>query len=154
MRQLESTTGRDVTIARFIVCTFLDSAIMQTPWGGQDVWAPRSLLRTFHDKASGLEVFLQILDRLRQDPKRYIDLLELQYVCLALGLQTAEQGHDLILRKSRLTRRRAQNLRKRSLPRIKYLRGRTDATKRIDGPLPGVVQTYVWDLSLPGKDLP
>ena len=82
----------DATIARFIVCTFLDSAIMQTPWGGQDVWASRSLLRTFHDKASGLEVFLQILERLRQDPKRYIDLLELQYVCLALGLQGFYRG--------------------------------------------------------------
>jgi type VI secretion system protein ImpK len=82
----------DATIARFILCTFLDSAIMQTPWGGQDVWASRSLLRTFHDKASGLEVFLQILDRLRQDPKRYIDLLELQYACLALGLQGFYRG--------------------------------------------------------------
>lgn len=87
-----SVSQDDATVARFIVCTFLDSAIMQTPWGGQDVWASRSLLRTFHGKASGLEVFLQILERLRQDPNRYIDLLELQYVCLALGLQGFYRG--------------------------------------------------------------
>lgn len=82
----------DATVARFIICTFLDSAIMQTPWGGQDVWAARSLLRTFHGKSGGLEVFLQILERLRQEPQRYIDLLELQYVCLALGLQGFYRG--------------------------------------------------------------
>jgi type VI secretion system protein ImpK len=82
----------DANLARFIVCIFLDSAIMQTPWGGQEVWAPRSLLRTFYDRAGGLELFLQILERLRQDPKRYLDLLELQYVCLALGLQGLYHG--------------------------------------------------------------
>lgn len=36
----------DVTVARYVICTFLDSAIFQTPWGGQTVWGPRSLLLT------------------------------------------------------------------------------------------------------------
>jgi type VI secretion system protein ImpK len=77
----------DVTIARYIICTFLDSAIFQTPWGGQTVWGARSLLLTFHNEAHGGEKFFTILDRLRQDPARYLDLLELQYICLALGFQ-------------------------------------------------------------------
>lgn len=76
-----------VTIARYVLCTFLDSAILQTPWGGQTVWGPRSLLLLFHQEAQGGEKFFQILDRLRQDPARYVDLIELQYVCLALGFQ-------------------------------------------------------------------
>ena len=75
----------DATVARYVVCTFLDSAIFQTPWGGQTVWGSRSLLLTFHNEAHGGEKFFSILDRLRQDPARYIDLIELQYVCLALG---------------------------------------------------------------------
>lgn len=82
----------DLIIARFVLCTFLDSAILQTPWGGQEVWSPRSLLRTFHNQAGGGEVFFDILKRLRQDPKRYLDLLELQYVCLALGFQGMYRG--------------------------------------------------------------
>jgi type VI secretion system protein ImpK len=77
----------DVTIARYVVCTFLDSAIFQTPWGGQTVWGSRSLLLTFHNEAHGGEKFFTILDRLRQDPARYMNLLELQYICLALGFQ-------------------------------------------------------------------
>ena len=77
----------DVTIARYVVCTFLDSAIFQTPWGGQTVWGSRSLLLTFHNEAHGGEKFFTILDRLRQDPARYLHLLELQYICLALGFQ-------------------------------------------------------------------
>jgi type VI secretion system protein ImpK len=77
----------DVTVARYIVCTFLDSAIFQTPWGGQNVWGSRSLLLTFHNEAHGGEKFFTILERMRQDPARYLNLLELQYVCLALGFQ-------------------------------------------------------------------
>jgi type VI secretion system protein ImpK len=79
--------ANDVTIARYVICTFLDSAIFQTPWGGQTVWGPRSLLLTFHNEAHGGEKFFTILDRLRQDPARYLNLLELQYICLALGFQ-------------------------------------------------------------------
>lgn len=79
--------AKDVTVARYIICTFLDSAIFQTPWGGQTVWGPRSLLLTFHKEAHGGEKFFTILDRLRQDPARNLQLIELQYVCLALGFQ-------------------------------------------------------------------
>jgi type VI secretion system protein ImpK len=77
----------DVTVARYVICTFLDSAIFQTPWGGQNVWGSRSLLLTFHNEAHGGEKFFTILERMRQDPPRYINLLELQYICLALGFQ-------------------------------------------------------------------
>jgi len=77
----------DVTVARYVICTFLDSAIFQTPWGGQNVWGSRSLLLTFHNEAHGGEKFFTILERMRQDPARYLNLLELQYICLALGFQ-------------------------------------------------------------------
>jgi type VI secretion system protein ImpK len=77
----------DVTVARYLICTFLDSAIFQTPWGGQNVWGSRSLLLTFHNEAHGGEKFFTILDRLQREPARYIHLLELQYICLALGFQ-------------------------------------------------------------------
>jgi type VI secretion system protein ImpK len=79
--------SNDVTVARYIICTFLDSAIFQTPWGGQNVWGSRSLLLTFHNEAHGGEKFFTILERMRQDPARYLNLLELQYICVALGFQ-------------------------------------------------------------------
>jgi type VI secretion system protein ImpK len=85
--QAAGVDPNDVTVARYVICTFLDSAIFQTPWGGQTVWGSRSLLLTFHNEAHGGEKFFTILDRLRQDPARYLHLLELQYICLALGFQ-------------------------------------------------------------------
>lgn len=77
----------DVTIARYIVCTFVDSAVFLTPWGGQSAWGAQSLLSIFHQEASGGEKFFQIMERLRKDPSRYRDLIELQYLCLALGFE-------------------------------------------------------------------
>jgi type VI secretion system protein ImpK len=38
-----------------------------------------------HREAWGGEKFFELLDRTSQDPARHIDLLELQYLCLALG---------------------------------------------------------------------
>jgi type VI secretion system protein ImpK len=87
-----SVNPDDVTIARFIVCAFVDSAVLQTPWGGQQVWGARSLLLEFHGQAESADTFFVILERLRQDPARYIDLLELQYMCLTLGYQGKYRG--------------------------------------------------------------
>ena len=41
----------------------------------------------FHKEAQGGEKFFEILERLRAEPDRYIDLIELLYVCLALGYE-------------------------------------------------------------------
>jgi len=80
-------TADDIVIARYVLCTFVDSAVFQTPWGGQGAWGARSLLALFHREASGGEKFFQILDRVRADPSRHLDLIELLYVCLALGFE-------------------------------------------------------------------
>jgi type VI secretion system protein ImpK len=80
-------SAEDLSIAHYIVCTFLDEAVLQTPWGGQHFWAARSLLLHFHQKTDGGRVFFEILERLRLNPDRYLDLIELQYVCLSLGFQ-------------------------------------------------------------------
>jgi len=83
----------DAVVARYILCTFVDSAVLNTPWGYQGDWASQSLLVVFHKEVSGGEKFFDILDRLRGNPARYIDLLELVYVCLALGYE-GKYRHD------------------------------------------------------------
>ena len=75
-----------VAAARYALCTFLDETISSTPWGG-GVWNSRSLLVTFHNEAWGGEKFFLILQRLSQDPRANLDLLELMYLCLSLGLE-------------------------------------------------------------------
>jgi type VI secretion system protein ImpK len=83
----------DAVVARYILCTFVDSAVLNTPWGYQGDWASQSLLVVFHKEVSGGEKFFDILDRLRGNPARYIDMIELVYVCLALGYE-GKYRHD------------------------------------------------------------
>ncbi|KQQ97219.1 type IVB secretion system protein IcmH/DotU [Massilia sp. Leaf139] len=75
-----------IAAARYALCTLLDEAIAGTAWGS-GVWGSRSLLVAFHNEASGGEKFFLVLQRLSQDPAQHLDLLELMYLCLALGLE-------------------------------------------------------------------
>jgi type VI secretion system protein ImpK len=82
-----SVPDADVLAARYALCTVLDEAVLNTPWGAQSGWAGQSLLVTFHRETQGGEKFFQLLDRLLGEPQRYLALLELWYVCLSLGFE-------------------------------------------------------------------
>jgi len=73
--------------ARYILCTTVDEFVLGTPWGANSVWRNESLLRMFHQDTAGGEKFFLLLDKLIHDPAKNIDLLELMYICLALGFQ-------------------------------------------------------------------
>jgi type VI secretion system protein ImpK len=93
MRSFEDRARRadvppeDVLAARYALCTVLDEAVLNTPWGAEGNWSSQSLLVTFHREAAGGEKFFQILERVSGEPQRYLVLLELLYVCLALGFE-------------------------------------------------------------------
>ena len=76
-----------VASARYALCAALDETVLSTPWGTQSIWSTHTLLTTFHKETWGGEKFFQILDRLKADPARNIDLLELLYLCMALGFE-------------------------------------------------------------------
>jgi type VI secretion system protein ImpK len=73
--------------ARYLLCTLVDETVLSTPWGSQSPWGEQSLLSIFHKETWGGEKFFIILEHLRQEPAVHIDLLELIYLCLALGFQ-------------------------------------------------------------------
>jgi type VI secretion system protein ImpK len=79
--------AEDILAARYALCTVLDEAVLNTPWGAQSDWSTQSLLVTFHRETAGGEKFFQILERVSGEPQRYRALLELLYVCLALGFE-------------------------------------------------------------------
>lgn len=83
-----------VLAARYALCSLLDETVLSTPWGGQSAWSTRSLLSIFHRETWGGEKFFQVLERLEQDPARNIFLLELLYVCLALGFEGKYRVHE------------------------------------------------------------
>ena len=76
-----------VLISRYALCTMIDEAVANMPWGASPEWVQRSLLVTLHREGFGGEKFFQLLDKAMEDPRRNIDLLELMYVCIALGFQ-------------------------------------------------------------------
>jgi type VI secretion system protein ImpK len=76
-----------VFTARYVLCSTVDEFVLGTPWGANSIWNKQSLLRVFHRETIGGEKVFLLLDKLIQDPARNLDLLELIYVCLALGFQ-------------------------------------------------------------------
>lgn len=73
--------------ARYLMCSVLDEAVLNTPWGSESAWAQRTLLSIFHGETSGGEKSFLILDRLKQSPAENLDLIELFYICISLGFE-------------------------------------------------------------------
>ena len=78
-------SAQTITAARYVLCTMLDEAVSNAPWGEASGWTQKTLLVTFHGENYGGAKFFQILDRLSVDFSRHLDLIELMYICLALG---------------------------------------------------------------------
>ncbi|WP_102107679.1 type IVB secretion system protein IcmH/DotU [Oceaniglobus roseus] len=86
---------RTVKVARYAICATLDDVVLNTPWGGQSIWAQQSMVGTFHRETVGGDRFFDLLHRLEQDPATNLLLLEFLYVCLSLGFEgrlRVEQG--------------------------------------------------------------
>jgi type VI secretion system protein ImpK len=72
---------------RYVLCSFIDEAVMSTTWGADSVWAEHSLLTRFHNETWGGEKVFTILTRLEGEPKRYKALLEFIFLCFCLGFE-------------------------------------------------------------------
>jgi len=72
---------------RYVLCAFLDEAVMGTEWGASCVWAEHSMLSRFHNETWGGEKVFAILARLEGEAERYQELLEFIYHCLILGFE-------------------------------------------------------------------
>ncbi len=73
--------------AHYAICASLDDAVLNTPWGSQSGWDTRSLVSTFHQEVRSGERFFAVLAQVRQNPGSFLPVLELMYMCLALGFQ-------------------------------------------------------------------
>jgi len=77
----------DIFRARYLLCTLLDEAASDTPWGSSGVWSSQSLLVTFHNEARGGEQAFVMLGKLAENVPANRNLLEVFHVCLALGFE-------------------------------------------------------------------
>jgi type VI secretion system protein ImpK len=74
-------------LAHYILCAFMDDAVMSTPWGANSPWSQHSLLAAYHNDTQGGDRLFQFAERMEQDPKREPRLMELLYQCLSLGFE-------------------------------------------------------------------
>ncbi len=86
--------------ARYALCTALDEAVLNTPWGSESAWPQRTLLSVFHNETAGGEKFFLILDRMKQQPGENLFILELMYILLSLGFEgkyrVIHRGREMI----------------------------------------------------------
>jgi type VI secretion system protein ImpK len=83
----EGLPNEQVIAGRYILCTLLDEAAADTPWGGSGVWSAHSLLVQFHNEAWGGEKVFQLMSKLAENVANNRNLLELLYVALAFGFE-------------------------------------------------------------------
>ncbi|WP_248797401.1 type IVB secretion system protein IcmH/DotU [Pseudomonas sp. MWU13-2105] len=116
--------------ARYALCTLLDEVIASSEWA-RGAWSQHSLLMTFHQQSEGGEGFFAYLDEAQLRPLEHLALLELMYLCLALGLEgryrIQREGQSILaLKRARLyeTLRLYRERYPRSLPRPVRMRQR------------------------------
>ncbi|NVZ22039.1 type IVB secretion system protein IcmH/DotU [Pseudomonas costantinii] len=76
-----------VISARYVLCSVIDEAVVTTAWGSRSDWPKMSLLSRFHNETFGGEKVFQLLERLSRDPIKHLAMLELMYLCLAIGFE-------------------------------------------------------------------
>ncbi|KEA65268.1 Outer membrane protein ImpK/VasF, OmpA/MotB domain [Marinobacterium lacunae] len=77
----------EILAYRYILCSFIDEAVMNTSWGADSVWVEHSLLTRFHNETWGGEKVFGILQRLETERDKYRELLEFLYLCFCLGFE-------------------------------------------------------------------
>ena len=83
----EAILDSQIMAARYVLCSVIDEAVVTTAWGSQSDWSQMSLLSRFHNETFGGEKFFELLERLSRDPIKHLAMLELMYLCLALGFE-------------------------------------------------------------------
>ncbi|WP_426166042.1 type IVB secretion system protein IcmH/DotU [Sandarakinorhabdus sp. DWP1-3-1] len=96
IRELDAFTPRvqklglepkSAQLAHYILCAFMDDAVMSTPWGANSPWSQHSLLAAYHNDTQGGDRLFQFAERMESDPAREPRLMELLYQCLSLGFE-------------------------------------------------------------------
>ncbi len=84
----QGITQETIRLARFALCATLDEILIRASWQNEELfWEHHSLLSRFEGEEDGSEKFFLIIERLFENPKRHLDLLELFYVCLSSGFE-------------------------------------------------------------------
>jgi type VI secretion system protein ImpK len=88
----------DIIAGRYVLCSTVDETVLMTPWGSRSEWSANSLLNQYHNETWGGEKVFVILDRIRANPEKKLQLIILIHACLMLGFEgryrVLERGRD------------------------------------------------------------
>ena len=73
--------------AAWVVAALLDDLALNTPWGGASAWPRQPLVVMLRGDVDAGTQFFTRLEELERNPNQDRELLELQYLCLALGFR-------------------------------------------------------------------
>ncbi len=98
----EHSVSKEVILtSRYIICCLLDELVLSTPWGSDSEWSHQTLLVKYHNETWGGEKFFLIVNKLLEQPQRSIDLIELCYLCIAIGFsgkyRVSQQGNSELI---------------------------------------------------------
>ncbi len=85
---LEAGIAReDLEAAKFPLVAFIDETILNSEWKGRDAWRERPLQLDLYGETIAGERFFERLEKVRRSGEAKADLLEIYYLCLALGFE-------------------------------------------------------------------
>ncbi len=84
----------DVQDAKFALVAFIDETILSSEWMQRDRWLARPLQLEIYDRYDAGEEFFEKLEGLRAQRALHADVLEVYYLCMALGFKGRYQLHD------------------------------------------------------------
>lgn len=92
--QRASGTVEDAREAEFALVAFLDETILSSNWSEKDHWLAEPLQLELYDRYDAGEEFFVRLGQLREDAGGRPEVLEVYYLCMALGFKGRYLLHD------------------------------------------------------------
>lgn len=88
-----SASSDDVEMAVFALVAFLDEAILSTDWPQKEKWLAKPLQLEMYERFDAGEAFFERLESLREKPESRFEVLEVYYLCMALGFKGKYRFH-------------------------------------------------------------
>lgn len=85
--------SEDLRTVKFALVAFVDETILASEWPQKEYWLARPLQLELYNRFDAGEEFFVRLEGLRTRPKENVEVLEVYYLCLALGFKGQYQIH-------------------------------------------------------------
>lgn len=80
--------------AKFAIVAFLDETILSSSWAQKEAWMNTPIQLELYDRFDAGEVFFDRLHDLLDDPRARAEVLEVYYLCMALGFKGKYRLHE------------------------------------------------------------